>query len=265
MSESVAVLVDTTRCTGCEKCVGACKKVNSLGPDRPRPGQQRIDSLSSTRYSTILRRPGNHFVKQQCRHCLTPACVSVCPVGAMQKTAEGPVVYDSERCIGCRYCQLSCPYGVPKYEWDAAVPYVTKCTLCQPRLAQGKKPACVEACPKKALSFGRRDDLLAEARRRIRQAPNRYLDHVWGEHEVGGTSVLYVSDIGLDFLMWTGQAGERALPELSWAALKKVPWVIVAMGGAMSGVHWVVQRRMARAAETVDAPAEPEASEDEKQ
>ncbi|HKJ92948.1 MAG TPA: 4Fe-4S dicluster domain-containing protein, partial [Longimicrobiales bacterium] len=159
MIDAPAILVDTTRCVGCEECVVACKKENDLGPDELRPGQLSVDSLSSTRFTTVLRRPGNHFVKQQCRHCLEPACVSACLVGAMQKTPEGPVIYDSELCMGCRYCMVACPYGVPRYEWDEAVPHVRKCTLCYPRLKEGKEPACVEACPHDALLFGPRTAL----------------------------------------------------------------------------------------------------------
>ena len=145
MIRSPAILVDTTRCTGCEECVDACKQVNDLGADRLRPGQEGVDGLSSTRFTTILRRPGDHFVKQQCRHCLEPTCVSVCLVGAMQKTPEGPVIYDSDLCIGCRYCLTACPYGIPRYEWDESVPYVRKCTLCAPRVEAGQEPACTAA------------------------------------------------------------------------------------------------------------------------
>jgi formate dehydrogenase iron-sulfur subunit len=207
-----------------------------------------VDGLSSTRFSTVLRRSGEHFVKQQCRHCLDPACVSACLVGAMQKTPEGPVIYDSELCMGCRYCLVACPYGVPRYEWDEAVPYVRKCTLCYPRLKEGKEPACVEACPNEALLFGSRPDLLREAHRRIAANPGRYLDHVFGEKEVGGTSVLYVSDVDLGFLGWGGHLGDEALPPLSWASLEKVPPVVVGMATLMGGIHWVIRRRMQLAA-----------------
>jgi formate dehydrogenase iron-sulfur subunit len=248
MISSPAILVDTTRCTGCEECVLACKQENHLGADRMRPGQETVDGLSSTRFSTILRRSDDHFVKQQCRHCLDPACVSACLVGAMQKTPEGPVIYDSELCMGCRYCLVACPYGIPRYQWDASVPYVRKCDLCYARLQQDKEPACVEACPNEALDFGSRDDLLAEAHRRIRADRERYVPHVYGEREVGGTSVLYLADISLGFLGWGGHVGDEPLPMLSWASLKKVPPVIVGMGTLMGGIHWVIRRRMQLAA-----------------
>jgi len=255
MIASPAILVDITRCTGCEACVLACKEENDLGADRLRHGQEGVDGLSSTRFTTVLRRPGEHFVKQQCRHCLEPACVSACLVGAMQKTPEGPVIYDSELCMGCRYCLVACPYGVPRYEWEEAAPYVRKCNLCYPRLQEGREPACVEACPHDALIFGRRDDLLREAHRRIRGEPGRYVDHVWGEKEVGGTSVLYLSDVSLGFLGWGGDLGDRPLPVLSWASLEKVPPVVVGMATLMGGIHWVIRRRMQLAARAADEVA----------
>ena len=249
---SAAILIDVTRCVGCEECVMACKEENDLGPDRLRLGQQAVDGLSATRFSTILRLPDDHFVRQQCRHCLEPACVSACLVGAMQKTPEGPVIYDSELCMGCRYCLVACPYGIPRYQWDAAAPLVRKCTLCYPRIQEGKEPACVEACPEEALLFGERDDLLAEARRRIEENPGTYLDHVFGETEVGGTSVLYLADVSLGFLAWAENLGEGDLPHLSWASLKKVPGVALGMGALMGGIFWVISRRMKLAAMEAD-------------
>ena len=257
MIPAPAILIDITRCNGCEACVLACKQEKGLGPDRLRHGQQTVDGLSSTRFSTILRRPGDRFVRQQCRHCLDPACVSACLVGAMRKTPEGPVVYDSDLCIGCRYCLMACPFGIPRYEWDAAAPFVRKCDLCHPRLMQGKGPACVDACPREALLFGSRKDLLAEAHRRIEENPGGYLPRVEGEKEVGGTSVLYVGDVSLAFLGWGGDPGEVPLPDLPWASLRKIPAVVLAMGGLMGGIHWVIRRRMLMAESRAGAGEKP--------
>jgi len=173
----------------------------------------------------------------------------------MQKTPEGPVIYDSELCMGCRYCLVACPYGIPRYEWEEAVPYVRKCNLCYPRLQEGRAPACVEACQHDALLFGRRDDVLREAQRRIRAEPGRYADHVWGEKEVGGTSVLYLSDVSLGFLGWGGHLGDTPLPTLSWASLEKVPPAVVGMATLMGGIHWVIRRRMRLAARAADEAA----------
>ena len=257
-----AILIDTTLCTGCGQCVKACKLENGLPRgDRPWRGQGAVDGLSATRFCTILRRPDDHFVRQQCRHCLEPACVSACLVGAMQKSPEGPVIYDGGRCMGCRYCMVACPYSIPRYEWDRAVPYVRKCTLCHPRLKEGKLPACVEACPEKAAIFGDREELLAQAHGRLGASPEKYVQKVYGEHEVGGTSVLYISDIPLDFLAWQPDLDDRPLPDRTWASLKKVPPVILGMGGLMAGTYWIIGRRMKLAAQggSAPVPGEPQA------
>ena len=249
MKGPVGILIDTTRCIGCESCVQACKKANGLGADRPWPGQQSVDGLSATRFSTVLRRGHNHFVLQQCRHCLEPACVSACLVGAMQKTPEGPVIYDPDRCMGCRYCLVACPFGIPRYEWSEAVPHVRKCIMCYTRLRQGELPACVEACPEHATIFGTRAQLLREAHRRLRAEPGKYVQRVFGEHDAGGTSVLYISDASLDFLSWRGASDPQPLPSLTWASLRRVPPIFLVVGGLMGGIRWVIGRRMKIAAE----------------
>jgi formate dehydrogenase iron-sulfur subunit len=258
MTIRVGILNDTTLCTGCQRCVEACKRENRLGADLPRPWKLRIDDLSSTRFTTIVRRKGSHFVRRLCRHCQEPACVSACIVGALQKTAEGPVIYDSSKCMGCRYCIMSCPFGIPRYDWESSTPYVRKCTMCYPRIRAGRVPACVEACPEKATIFGRRDELIREARRRIEQNPGRYLPAVVGETEVGGTSVIYVSDIPLGFLGYKPDLGDRPLPALTWSALSTVPPLIVGIGGLVTGIYWVIERRMKLAAEAAPRPASEE-------
>ena len=263
MTEPIAILTDTTLCTGCEECVAACKEEYGLERDRPWKGQAAIDGLSATRLSSVIRRPGDRFVRQQCRHCLDPACVSVCLVGAMQKTAEGPVVYDPGKCIGCRYCLAACPYDIPRYDWHGPVPYVHKCTRCYDRVKEGKVPACVEACPEEATIFGSRTELLQEVHHRLEANPETYVQRVFGEHEVGGTSVLYISDIPLDFLGWQADLGTWSLPDRTWASLKKVPPVILGVGGLMSGIYWVVGRRMRLAAEAAKAPSLREAEDGE--
>jgi len=252
-SQVCAILTDTTLCTGCETCVAACKKTYGLGRDRMWRWQDEVDSLSSTRFTTIIRRPDNKFIRQQCRHCNEPACASACIVGALKKEDMGPVTYDSGKCMGCRYCMMACPFGIPRYEWESTAPKVRKCILCYPRLKEGKQPACTEACPYGATIFGTRAEMLAEARRRIRENPGRYYPagnpKIYGEHEVGGTSVLYLSDISLDFLSWGPQPGDEPLPALTWAALSKVPPMVLGVAGLMSGVYWVIGRRIQLQAE----------------
>jgi len=240
----VAMLTDVTRCTGCETCVAACKRENDLGPDRPWRQKGAIDDLSSTRLTTIVSRSGGRHVRKHCRHCDHAACVSACLVGAMRKTPEGAVIYDIEKCMGCRYCMMACPYGIPRYDWNTAVPSVHKCILCYDRILAGKQPACTESCPEKATIFGSREELLALAHERLQAEPRKYLPQVYGEKEVGGTSVFYLSDIPLDFLGCKPGLSETALPELTRAALNKVPGVVVAAAGLLTGVYWIIGRRM---------------------
>lgn len=249
MIANPCILNDVTKCIGCEECVAACKKIHHLPEEDapPRVGHSK-DRLTADRWTSIVRLPEGASVRVQCRHCLEPACVSVCPVGALQKTSQGPVIYDKSLCMGCRYCMMGCPFGIPRYEWDSVNPSVRKCVLCFEQLASGEidRPACVKACPKEATTFGSREEMLAEARRRIESEPQRYLGHVWGEHEVGGTSVIYVSGVDLSFLAWQDpeQLGKDPLPDLTWTALRKVPAEFIGVGALMTGLWWVIDRRM---------------------
>ncbi|MEW5960056.1 MAG: 4Fe-4S dicluster domain-containing protein [Chloroflexota bacterium] len=239
----IGILIDVTRCVGCFQCVDACVEANQLGADVPAP-QDVADGLSARRFSTIIEQPSGHYVRKQCRHCLEPACVSVCPVAAMQKTPDGPVIYDSSRCMGCRYCMMACPYGIPRYEWDSLAPVVRKCNLCYERLQAGQSPACVEACPQQALLFGEREQLLAEARLRLEANPDLYVHHIYGEQEVGGTSVLYVSDVPLDFLGYEGSPSPQPLPALTQSAMNMIPSVATGVMALMAGTYWIIERRM---------------------
>ncbi|GAB4529637.1 MAG: hypothetical protein Kow0063_06870 [Anaerolineae bacterium] len=251
----IAILTDVTRCVGCAQCVEACTQANGLDTHTPAP-QDAPDGLSARRFTSILEQPAGHYVRKHCRHCLQPACVSACPVGAMQKTPEGPVIYDSSKCLGCRYCMVACPYGIPRYRWDALAPVVSKCTLCYERLIAGEMPACVEACPERATIFGQREDLLAEAHRRLKTQPHRYIQKVYGEQEVGGTSVLYVSDVPLDFLWYHTDPGPEPMPELTWAAINKVPAVAIGVTALMAGTYWIIERR--RKLMNIQATVQPE-------
>ena len=203
---AVGMLYDTTRCIGCKACVVACAEANDLEPDnRQEQIYQSPDRLNDRTKNIIkLYNDGERrsYMKQQCMHCIDPSCVNACMIGSYQKREYGIVTWDPEKCIGCRYCQLACPYEIPKFEWDKKAPRLIKCELCNHRLAKGLEPACCEVCPREAVIYGRYTDLLEEAHRRIKEHPGRYIDHVYGEHEAGGTQVLYLShvpfeDIGL--------------------------------------------------------------------
>ncbi len=179
-----ALLIDITRCAGCRACMDACMESHGFTGD-----PYEIQELSANANTVVLEK-GDYFVRRQCMHCLDPSCASVCPVGALQKTDEGPVVYDSSRCIGCRYCMQACPFSVPRYEWNRTVPSVVKCDGCIDRVRRGDNPACAEACPAEGTLAGTREELLREAHRRIEEDPDSYYPHIYGEKEVGGTSVL---------------------------------------------------------------------------
>ena len=245
-----AILVDVTRCTGCERCVNACVEENGLDPVQAQVDRATTkDGLSENRLLSVPKVAPGRFARLSCMHCLEPACVSACLVGGLTKTPEGPVIYDAEKCIGCRYCMLACPFHIPRYEWDEPVPFVKKCTLCIDRLSEGKVPACVEACPNETLTFGDRDKLLREAHHRIAVSRDRYIPRVWGEEELGGTSVLYVSDVDLGILGWPQEEAE-AIPHLTEPLIAKTPAIGLGVMGSLLGINWVIRRRMRLAAET---------------
>ncbi len=245
---NLAILTDITRCTGCEKCVDACQEANKLPAEQPWPWVKQIDDLSSARWTTIRalqHDDESSYVRRQCRHCLDPECVSVCIVGALKKTPEGPVIYDRNICIGCRYCLIACPWEIPRYSWEDTVPYVQKCDFCYERVvAGGGIPACVEACPTQATIFGDRGELLAEAHRRLRAEPEKYVQKVWGEKEVGGTSVLYISDVDLNLTdLEHAITSVEPMPHRTTKILHQMPAVFVGMATVMGGLHWIIQRR----------------------
>jgi len=239
-----AILVDTTKCTGCEKCVLACIQANKLDAHRADIDRALIkDGLSADRWSSIQKVANDRFARKSCMHCLEPSCVSACLVGGISKTPEGPVVYDPDKCIGCRYCMLACPFHVPRYEWDATIPFMRKCDMCFERTLQGGKPACVEACPNQALVFGDRNDLLRRAHELVDAADSPYLSHIWGEEELGGTSVLYISDEDLTALGWPEQ-NAAAIPSLTEPLISKTPFIGLSVAVGLLSVNWIVRRRM---------------------
>lgn len=241
--KQVAILVDVTRCTGCNLCVDACVEANQLGSYNKKL-QDSPDGLSASRWASIVESPKGGFVRKFCRHCLDPACVSACPAGAMFRNDAGVVLYDAQKCMGCRYCMMACPFGIPRYEWESTVPLVKKCTLCHNRLEKGQLPACVETCPEQVMVFGDRDELLLQAHQRIQNNPNRYLSKVYGEFEVGGTAILYITHVPLDFLGYHGKPIEQPMPDLTWKWLGKVPSISLGVGGLMTGLLWIIGRRM---------------------
>ena len=252
--ESNGVLFDSTRCIGCRKCEEACNKVNEL----PEPAQSFRDlSVLDTRRRTthkaytIVNRydeaggsRGPLYRKDQCNHCLEPACASACFVQAFKKTETGAVTYDETVCVGCRYCMIACPFEIPTYEYDSAFsPRVRKCTLCHPRIAKGLLPGCVEICPTEALTYGNRKDLLRIGRERIRRFPDRYVNHIYGENEMGGTSWLYLSEVPFENLGMREDLGVTPAPKLTSGALSAVPIVVGLWPVLLGGVYAINKRK----------------------
>jgi Fe-S-cluster-containing dehydrogenase component len=195
------------------------------------------------------------YAKKQCMHCIAPACASACPVRAMDKLPTGPVVYNASKCMGCRYCMLACPFDVPKYEYESAVPRVRKCTFCAERQAKGLKPACTEVCPSGALSFGRRSELLDQAHERIYRSPDRYLHHIYGEEEAGGTSWLYITDVPLEKLALRTDVPAKSYPDLVTGALGAPPFVMTLWPPLLMGLYAFSHRREEVAAEEAGGTA----------
>ncbi|MGB2988103.1 MAG: 4Fe-4S dicluster domain-containing protein [Phycisphaerae bacterium] len=229
----MGVLVDLTKCNGCRQCEAACNEAagfevptkeelldESVFNETRRPGPASYTTVN--RYSDLVSdEAGNRpvYVKSSCMHCVDPACVSACLVGAMRKQPNGAVTYDAWKCMGCRYCMVACPFEMPTYEYNNVfTPQVRKCTFCsdEGNPYKGDVPACVQACPKQCLVYGKRSELLANAHTRIKRHPDVYVDHVYGEHEAGGTSWLYVSGVPFEEIGFV-QIGAEAPPRLSEA------------------------------------------------
>jgi Fe-S-cluster-containing dehydrogenase component len=248
-----AVLVDTTNCIGCRSCEVACGEANKL----PDPASDvNFDAARTTgpdQFTVVnkgtQKSPGgdDRFAKSQCMHCVEPACASGCVVRALEKKKNGPVIYHADRCLGCRYCMVACPFGVPKYEYAKTVPLVRKCTFCAERQAKGKPPACVEACPASALTFGNRAELLEEAKKRIYGTSGKYVPHIYGEEEAGGTSWLYISDVPLETLRLPKGVEKTSYPEMADRALSAVPFIITLWPPLLMGL-WAASKRQKKLA-----------------
>jgi formate dehydrogenase iron-sulfur subunit len=233
MENTRAILVDITKCIGCKSCEQACKQVHGF----PMESEPKLSPTALT----VVEEHGDRYVRKMCMHCQDPACASACLVGALKKTAAGPVTYDSSKCIGCRYCIVACPFSVPRYEWSKLAPYVKKCDMCAARQAQGQQPACVEACPVQASISGTREEILEEAQRRILN-DSKYVKHIYGTEEAGGTSVFFISDVAFEKLGFT-HAPKQNMPVLTANALGDTPTVILMGGALLSGLYWITQRR----------------------
>jgi len=242
-ADAVGMLYDATRCIGCRACVTACKTANNM------PGNiyDPPNDLDGKTKNIIKKYEGDgeeSYMKAQCMHCIDPGCVNACMIGAFKKREFGIVTWDKDRCIGCRYCQVACPYGIPKFQWDTAVPLIVKCELCNHMLARGEEPGCCQSCPKEAVIYGTYEELLADARERIATHPERYWPkgdpQIFGDTEGGGTQVLYLA--GLDFeklgLPALGDEGAAHLSRSIQHGIYRGFVAPVALYGILGAVLW---------------------------
>ena len=241
--DSQGVLVDLTKCIGCGWCQEACSQQNDLSSEEIHNWSVDQDPLplSANTWTLVTIKETDQdrvFAKRQCMHCLHPACVSACPVSALEKSECGAVVYDAARCIGCRYCMVACPFGIPKFEWDVPIPLIRKCTFCADRQAEGLEPACTSACPTGALLFGDRAALVTEAKARIEERPDQYVDHIYGKEELGGTSWMYLSPVPFAELGFP-TLGEETVTGLSeTVAMFGTPTVALGVGLFLSSIYY---------------------------
>jgi Fe-S-cluster-containing dehydrogenase component len=204
-------IFDATRCIDCRACMVACSAENNIEMNKTRIW---LAGVGVTGEYPNLERASMVY---HCMHCAAPDCLSACPVGAYTKRDDGPVLYNPKKCIGCRYCMNACPFGVPHFDFDKGLftgAFIDKCTMCPQRIDIGLEPACVATCPTDALVFGERAELLKDAHTRIAAHPGRYIDHVYGETENGGTSYLILSHVPFDQL-GLPDVGNKPVKEVS--------------------------------------------------
>lgn len=237
--EFKGMLYDATRCLGCRACEIACAESHNL----PEPKDELItgvkrntSELQRTAINKYNTSKGEVLVKNQCMHCNEPACAAACLTQAMYKTKEGPVIWRENKCMGCRYCMVSCPFDVPKFEYHSANPKIQKCDLCHDRIIKGEIPACAEICGE-ALTFGTRRELIAEARKRIADNPDKYISQIYGEDVAGGTGFLYLSPAPYNELGFKTDLQNTSYPALSKGFLYSVPSVFVLLPPLLLGIH----------------------------
>jgi formate dehydrogenase iron-sulfur subunit len=238
-TEFYGVLYDSSICIGCRACEKACAKSNNLPvpEDDPEPGVLRKTSeVQRCALNSYETSEGEVYVRNQCMHCNEPACAAACLTQAMHKTKEGPVIWRENKCMGCRYCMISCPFDVPKFEYSSANPKIQKCDMCYDRIMEGEIPVCVETCGD-ALYFGTRRELIAEARRRIADWPDMYIDTIYGESTAGGTGYLYLSPVPHKELGFDTRIKNSSYPALTKSFLYSVPAVDVLVPSILLGIH----------------------------
>jgi Fe-S-cluster-containing dehydrogenase component len=244
--EFYGMLIDTTMCIGCRNCEAACAEKNEVSGGNSEVSdnverQTDIDSLTVVnRYKT---EKGDVYVKKQCMQCNQPSCATACLVKGMLKTEDGPVIWRGDKCMGCRYCMIACPYDIPKFEYNSLNPRILKCTFCFDRLSKGQKPACAEACPEGTITFGTRREVLEIAKNRIYQNPDKYVHHIYGENEVGGTGILYLSSVPFEQIGFNVNVGTTPFPEFTKEFLYGVALIFLLWPSFLYGMHRAVKEK----------------------
>jgi len=238
--EFYGILYDATRCKGCRGCEFDCADAHGLPQPLPTneiPAIRKTSETCNTVVNTYQTSKGVVFCKRQCMHCNEPACVAACLTQAMHKTKMGPVTWDGNKCMGCRYCMVSCPFDSPKFEYHSSNPKIQKCDMCFERLKTGETPACAFNCPNEALLYGKRRDLLNEAHRRISEKPDLYIDQIYGEHAAGGTGWLYLSPVPFEELGLNNTLQQSSYPALTKGFLYAVPSIFVLVPALLLGIY----------------------------
>ena len=240
------ILYDSARCKGCRGCEYDCADANELPlpiPSKDIKGLRKPDEAHRTVINEYHTSKGIVYAKMQCMHCNEPACAAACLTQAMHKTEEGPVIWREDKCMGCRYCMVSCPFDIPKFEYHSPNPKIQKCTMCyDTRVKNGELPACVENCPNEALTFGTRRELLKEARRRICENPDLYVDEIYGEQEAGGTCWLYLSPVPFKEIGMNTRIQKASYPALTKGFLFSVPSVFVLIPALLLGIQQATKK-----------------------
>jgi Fe-S-cluster-containing dehydrogenase component len=266
--EAVGMLYDSTLCIGCQACVYACKQANDMPVEhtgRYRVWDNPLDLSAKTLNVIKMHTEGDSFafIKRHCMHCLKPACVNACPVSALLKDPRtGVVTYNKDACIGCRYCQIACPYNVPKFEWNDPFPQIRKCQFCDHLFDRGRYSACCESCPTGASLFGPVHKLRQEAVRRLSMEPGRYYDfpvnhiesgkptrhkagaylqHIYGAEEVGGSQVMMLSGTSFTKLGLPELRSESYVSTLEGISGSLYKYLILP-AAAFGGLLYVVRR-----------------------
>ena len=231
-------LIDASRCIDCRACLVACSVENNVPMEHTRIW---INETGVMGQFPALERYSAPF---HCMHCVDPSCVSACTVGALQQDEDGIVVYDDQRCIGCRYCMYACPFQVPHFEWEKRLALIVKCDLCVNRLTEEQQPACAATCPTQAIQFGGREEMLKLAHTRIEQQPERYIDHVYGEYENGGTSTFYISPVPFEELGFPAAEPSESPAHFNRLVTHGTPTVAAGVALGMTSIYLTLKRQV---------------------